>query len=120
MVGAYRSIGHQPACKMLGVVVYLVFRCSITESCDLSIISICEDSASLVFERWREKVCGPEHFGRFVCSPGIAAQVLAKLACGKLWQQEPGDLSSLHQEYATALALARTSRYVPSSLLTLK
>lgn len=67
---------------MLGVVVDLVFGCSITESRDLSIIAVGKDSASLVFERWREKICGPEDFGRFVRSPGIAAHVLAELARG--------------------------------------
>jgi hypothetical protein len=65
---------------MLGMVMDLVFGSSITESCDLRIVAIGEDSASLVFERRREKVCRPEDFGRLVCSPGIAAYALAELA----------------------------------------
>lgn len=71
----YRPVGYQSACQMLGMIVYLVFRDSICERCNIRIVAVGQDAGSLVLESSREKVGWPEDIG-LRSGPGIVGMAV--------------------------------------------
>lgn len=59
----YRPVGYQPTGQMFRMIVYLIFRHSICECCDICIVAVGQDSGLLVFESSREQVGGPKDIG---------------------------------------------------------